>query len=181
MYFDHIYFLNFSLTPLSTRTSLCTQLERFLFPFKPLESNLCHLTILGSETFEPGLVAHASNPECQKAEARGFSTCEASLVYIESTRVARGTHLDSGFKNNFFSEYNHPNVSWTNRIPMDLPNWWRKAHETSTPHKKSRQLRKAEIRRGGAPLGSTHQLVVSAQPALKPYIQVISQDSTDSI
>lgn len=114
MYFDHIYFLNFSLTPLSTHTSLCTQLERFLFPFKPLESNLCHLTILGSETFEPGLVAHASNPECQKAEARGFSTCEASLVYIESTRVARGTHLDSGFKNNFF-----PNITiqmWAEQI-----------------------------------------------------------------
>lgn len=102
MYFDHIYFLNCSLTQLSTRSFLCTQLERFLFPFKPLESNLCHLTILGSETFEPGLVAQSSNPECQEAETGGFSTFEASLVYIESTRVTRGIHLDSGFKNNFF-------------------------------------------------------------------------------
>jgi hypothetical protein len=48
---------------------------------------------------EPGVVAHAFNPSTQEAEAGGFLSSEASLVYKMSSRTARATQRNPVSKN----------------------------------------------------------------------------------
>jgi hypothetical protein len=41
------------------------------------------------QKIKPGVVAHAFNPSTREAEASGFLSSEASLVYKVSSRTAR--------------------------------------------------------------------------------------------
>lgn len=82
-----------------------------------------------------------------KSHKRGFAVRQCLMVLSEATPTKSPQHAC-------------PNMSWTMRMPMNMPNCTGKAHKTSSLHRNYEQLKKAGGRRGGHPQRGSHQLVI---------------------